>query len=344
MATPFPGMFFRHVREMPAGRFPLPSHALQYPYGFFQRKRLKKCESLLKNRKSALNYTEYEHLTRVSQELPVDFNTDNLLQKIITPPLVTENDAYLLKFAENEDEILAAQRLRYRVFNCEQNRGLDSAKNDEFDRDEFDEGAAHLIVFDKGNGMPIGTYRAIGQPGNAPDKMYSAREYEVNGIERYLPQIIEVGRSCVDKDYRNGAVVAFLWSGMAAITLRSGCRYLCGCVSLEDACPPVAWAVYQSLRDKGLFFPDVDFKPRQRFSFQRPAQTEIDSILNDRAQLRAAMPPLLKGYITIGAKLLGEPAFDYEFGSIDLPVMVDMWRLPDRYHKHFFPNITFPGD
>ncbi len=274
----------------------------------------------------------------------MDFNTDNLLQKITTPPLVTENDAYLLKFAENEDEILSAQKLRYRVFNCEQNRGLDSAKDAEFDRDEFDEGAAHLIVFDKASGLPIGTYRAIGQPGNDPARMYSAREYEVNGIERYLPQIIEVGRSCVAKDYRNGAVVAFLWSGMAAITLRSGCRYLCGCVSLEDARPAVAWAVYQSLRDKGLFFPDVDFKPRPQFSFPHPDKADIERVLNDKEQLREAMPPLLKGYITIGAKLLGEPAYDYEFGSIDLPVMVDMWHLPERYRKHFLPNTTFPGD
>ena len=182
----------------------------------------------------------------------MDFNTDNLFQKIINPPLVAENDAYLLKFAENDEEIFAAQKLRYRVFNCEQNRGLDSAKDAEFDRDEFDDGAAHLIVFDKSNGMPIGTYRAIGQPGNDPEKMYSAREYEVDGIAPYMPRIIEVGRSCVDRDYRNGAVVAFLWSGMAAITLRSGCRYLCGCVSLEDDRPAVAWALYESLRAKGL--------------------------------------------------------------------------------------------
>ena len=278
------------------------------------------------------------------QESPVDFNTDNLLQKITTPPLVTENESYLLKFAENRDEIFAAQKLRYRVFNCEQNRGLDSANDAQFDSDEFDDGAAHLIVFEKASGQPIGTYRAIGQPGLDPEKMYSAREYFVNGIEPYLPRIIEVGRSCVDKDYRNGAVVAFLWMGMAAITLRSGCRYLCGCVSLEDGDPAVAWAVYEHLRGKGLYFPGIDFKPREKFTFPHPSRAEIDAVLNDRARLREAMPPLLKGYITIGAKLLGEPAFDYEFGSIDLPVMVDMWRLPDRYHRHFFPNITFPGD
>lgn len=274
----------------------------------------------------------------------MDFNTDNLLNKIIDPPLVAENESYLLKFAETPEEIRAAQKLRYKVFNCEQNRGLDSARDSEFDKDEFDDGAAHLIVFDKASGVPIGTYRAIGQPENDPQKMYSAREYEVNGIDPYLPRIIEVGRSCVDKDYRNGAVVAFLWSGMAAITLRSGCRYLCGCVSLEDMHPAVSWAIYENLRDKGLFFPGIDFRARPKFNFPRPAEEEIAAVRNDRARLRLAMPPLLKGYITIGAKLLGEPAFDYEFGSVDLPVMVDMWRLPERYHRHFFPNITFPGD
>ena len=274
----------------------------------------------------------------------MDFNTDNLLQKITNPPLVTENETYLLKFAENKDEVFAAQQLRYRVFNCEQNRGLDSANSAEFDSDEFDEGAAHLIVFNKADGMPIGTYRAIGQPGNDPEKMYSAREYEVNGIEPYLPRIIEVGRSCVDKNYRNGAVVAFLWNGMATITLRSGCRYLCGCVSLEDAKPEVAWAIYEDLMDKNLYFPGVHFKPRAKFKFNRPDEAEIARVRADRAFMREAMPPLLKGYITIGAKLLGEPAFDYEFGSIDLPVMVDMWCLPDRYRNHFFPKNTFPGD
>ena len=274
----------------------------------------------------------------------MDFHTDNLLQKIVTPPLVEENENYLLKFAETPEEIRAAQKLRYKVFNCEQNRGLDTANRDEFDHDEFDDGAAHLIAYSKDNPNPIGTYRAIGQPGNDPDRMYSAREYYVTGVERYLPMTIEVGRSCVDKDYRNGAVVTLLWNGMAAITLRSGCRYLCGCVSLEDVRPAVAWAVYDDLKDKGLFSRNVSFKPREQFLFPRPPEEDIARVRADRAGIRQAVPPLLKGYLNLGGKLLGEPAFDYEFGSVDLPIMVDMWRLPERYRKHFFPNVVFPGD
>ena len=274
----------------------------------------------------------------------MDFHTDNLLQKIVTPPLVEENENYLLKFAETPEEILAAQKLRYKVFNCEQNRGLDTANRDEFDHDEFDDGAAHLIAYSKGNPNPIGTYRAIGQPGNDPDKMYSAREYYVTGAERYLPLTIEVGRSCVDKDYRDGAVVTLLWSGMAAITMRSGCRYLCGCVSLEDVRPAVAWAVYDDLKDKGLFSTNVSFKPREQFLFPRPPDEEIARVRADRACVRQAIPPLLKGYLNLGGKLLGEPAFDYEFGSVDLPIMVDMWRVPERYRKHFFQNVVFPED
>ena len=274
----------------------------------------------------------------------MDFHIDNLLQRITTPPLVEENENYLLKFAENQDEIRAAQRLRYKVFNCEQNRGLDTANRDEFDHDEFDDDAAHLLAYSKDNPDPIGTYRAIGQPGNDPEKMYSAREYLVDGVERYLPMTIEVGRSCVAKDYRNGAVVSLLWSGMAAITLRSGCRYLCGCVSLEDVHPAVAWAVYESLIDKGLLSTNVFFRPKKKFLFPRPSDEEVTRVKSDRAMIRQAIPPLMKGYLTLGAKLLGEPAFDYEFGSVDLPIMVDMWRLPERYRKHFFPNVVFPGD
>ena len=274
----------------------------------------------------------------------MDFHIDNLLQRITTPPLVEENENYLLKFAENQDEIRAAQKLRYKVFNCEQNRGLDSANRDEFDHDEFDDDAAHLLAYSKDNPDPIGTYRAIGQPGNDPEKMYSAREYLVDGVERYLPMTIEVGRSCVAKEYRNGAVVSLLWSGMAAITLRSGCRYLCGCVSLEDVRPAVAWAVYENLKEKGLLSPNAFFRPRKEFLFPRPSDEEVARVKADRAMIRQAIPPLMKGYLTLGAKLLGEPAFDYEFGSVDLPIMVDMWRLPERYRKHFFPNVVFPGD
>ena len=274
----------------------------------------------------------------------MDFYTDNLLQKIVTPPLVEENENYLLKFAETPEEIRAAQKLRYKVFNCEQNRGLDTANRDEFDHDEFDEGAAHLIVYSKDNPNPIGTYRAIGQPGNDPKKMYSAREYEVTGVELYLPMTIEVGRSCVDKDYRNGAVVTLLWSGMATITLRSGCRYLCGCVSLEDDHPAVAWAVYDDLKAQGLLSANMFFTPRKEFLFPRPPEEEIARVRADHDRIRQAVPPLLKGYLTLGGKLLGEPAFDYEFGSVDLPIMVDMWRVPERYRKHFFQNVVFPED
>ena len=92
---------------------------------------------------------------------------------------------------------------------------------------------------------------------------------------------------------------------------------------------PALMKHYESLLDQLLVYDDGVVK-----GFAHIAGTELKKLY---------VEPILHGS-SIGAKLLGEPAFDYEFGSIDLPVMVDMWRLPDRYHRHFFPNITFPED
>ena len=177
-----------------------------------------------------------------------------LKKRITTPVLIAEKTPYSIKFAADQEEVRAAQRLRYKVFNIEQGKGLDSAEADGIDRDEYDDVSVHLVVTAEDAAMPVvGTYRIIlAQQSGLDMGLYSEREYEIKGLEKILRHTLEVGRSCVDPAYRNGTVVALLWAGCSEIMARSAMRYLVGCVSLEDTRPAAGWAVYEHLLNEKL--------------------------------------------------------------------------------------------
>lgn len=257
-------------------------------------------------------------------------------KRFTTPALIAEKDLYSIKFAVDPEEIKATQRLRYKVFNVEQGKGLDSANRNGIDCDEFDDYCLHLIVEKKDDSMPVGTYRInIGPMADCDIGFYSSREYAITGFDAIQRQVLEVGRSCVSPEYRNGTVVALLWAGISEVLARTKMRYLTGCVSLEDTRPEVAWAVYDYLCENGKLSGEVTAVPREGFDLPRPEQEKIDAIRNNRLEFRRALPPLLKGYLRIGAKICGPPAFDYEFGTSDFLILMDVFKLPGRYSKHF---------
>ena len=260
-----------------------------------------------------------------------------LQRRISSPALIAEKDPYLVKIADTPEEVLETQKLRYRVFNQEQGKGLTAAEADGIDRDEYDDTSLHLVVREKNLNMPVGTYRIIlGQ--DRVEAMYSSREYEIKGLDAFLPMTLEVGRSCVDPEHRAGSVVALLWAGISEIMTRSGMRYLTGCVSLEDTRPEAAWAMYEYFRRQDLIMEEIHGVPRPEFVLPRPDEQAIEAVLADSASFRKLFPPLLKGYFRMGAKICGEPAFDYEFGTTDFLIILDVAHLPSRYNKHF--NVT----
>lgn len=257
-------------------------------------------------------------------------------RKISDPPVLVEKDLYSIKFATTPEEIEGALKLRYEVFNVEQGKGLDASDTIGIDRDEFDDYCLHLIVEHREVKKPVGTYRIhLGQVASSALGFYSAREFHIKGIDEIANQTIEVGRSCVSPEYRNGTVVALLWSGISEILFRSRQRYLFGCVSLENTDPAAGWALYEYLKANGKCSESIFASPTDTFKLQRPQQHEIDAILSDRRKTREILPPLFKGYLRLGAKICGEPAFDYEFGTIDFLILLDAGNLPERYTRHF---------
>jgi len=257
-------------------------------------------------------------------------------EHIIKPALLVETGKFMVKLAENHEEIERAQRLRYEVFNLEQGRGLESSDKYGIDFDEFDEDCLHLLVLEKAGEKVVGTYRAhLGCIANSAKGFYSSREYHISGLYKIADKCLELGRTCISPEFRTGVAVSLLWSAIAELLVRAELTYMLGCVSLENTDPAVGWALYEYISEKHPKYTDFDVMPRPGFILKRPAGQTINKLLSSNEFLRKNIPPLLKGYLRLGGCICGEPALDKEFGTIDFFIVVDINRVPERYQRRF---------
>ena len=106
---------------------------------------------------------------------------------------------------------------------------------------------------------------------------YSEQEYRIDGLAPIAPLAIEVGRTCVAPDSRNGSVVALLWSGISTLICRSGQRFLLGCVSLESTDPIHGWLIYQNLKEHNALSEQIHAYPRPEFRMEHPGEEALAS-------------------------------------------------------------------
>src|SRR5579859_1752105 len=194
---------------------------------------------------------------------------------------------YTLRIAADAAEIAAAQRLRYRVFAGELGATLHTPTPG-LDADEFDEYCDHLVVVEELTGEVVGTYRML-PPGRAP-KRYSSGEFDLTALGGLDADLVETGRSCVHPDHRDGAVINLIWAGIARYLHLTGHRWLAGCASvdLSDGGVTAAGVWEQAVR-RHLSPPEHRVLPRRPWvPVERPAG-------------RVAVPPLLRGYLRLGA-------------------------------------------
>jgi putative hemolysin len=228
-----------------------------------------------------------------------------------------------VSLAKNSAEILDAQRLRYRVFSEEMGANL-KTRIEGVDQDIYDAYCDHLVVRNDDNGEVVGTYRIL-----SPEKAnrigyYSENEFDLTRLQHLRPQLVEIGRSCVHPDFRSGATITLLWAGLAKYMLENGYQYLMGCasISMRDG-GHVAASLYRQL--------SAEMSPIEYRVFPRCA-LPLESLRQDVA---AELPPLVKGYLRAGAWVCGDPAWDPDFNTADLPILLPMSRLDSRYSRHF---------
>lgn len=234
----------------------------------------------------------------------------------------------ILSVASTEHDLHAVrevQRLRYKVFI--ETLGLSALENPErLDCDEFDDYCDHLIVRESINLKVVGTYRVL-SPAKARrlGRFYSENEFDLGRLNHLRGRMVEAGRACIHPDYRGGSVIMLLWSGLADYMRRQQSDYLIGCASMSVADGGHnAIAVYQALQKVHAAPQEYRVTPHLPFP--------IGEIEGARAP---HVPALIKGYMRSGAWLCGEPAWDPDFESADLFLMLPLANLDSRYAKHY---------
>ena len=229
--------------------------------------------------------------------------------------------------AERPEEIEQAMRLRYRVFRDE--FGARLSAGDGLDRDLFDRHCHHLIVRDRQRDEVVGTYRVLlPERARRIGRLYAEDEFWLTRLNPIRDELVELGRSCVHPDYRTGGVILLLWTGLGAFLSQHVCGYVIGCVSVPMGDGGAfAAGLYRQLARTHLADESLRVWPRDRLPIESfDAGDAVDAV---------AVPPLMKGYLRCGARLLGEPHRDYAFGCADFPMMLSLDRLDARYQRRF---------
>ena len=236
-----------------------------------------------------------------------------------------------VKIATTPGEIEEAQRLRFQVFNLELNKGLQSSYARGLDVDEFDAVCDHLIVRDLKSGDVVGTYRLLrGAEAHRHSGFYSEKEFDLSRIKTLDGELLELGRSCARKDFRDRALIPLMWEAIAEQVRKHQVRYLFGCGSLYSTDVGAVSAIFSLLKNK-FYGPETQrVFPVDRCRFDGLLE-QGDSA--DEPALFQKLPGLIKGYLRIGALVGGPPALDREFGTADFFLILDFGTLKGEYLK-----------
>jgi len=240
-----------------------------------------------------------------------------------------EQGGITVSWARHLDQVRAAQRLRYAVFADEMGARLATTVPGH-DVDLFDDFCEHLLVRDQASGQVIGTYRVL-TPAQARriGSTYSDTEFDLTRLRELRSRMVELGRSCVHHDHRQGGVILALWGALAGFMHRNRLDTMIGCASIPmwhqgvisgDA----AASIWRQVSATHMAPIQYQVQPRLPLPVERLDDT-----------LTVEPPALIRGYLRLGAKVLGAPAWDPDFNTADLPMLMRIADLPPRYRRHF---------
>ncbi|QHI96312.1 GNAT family N-acetyltransferase [Aristophania vespae] len=243
-----------------------------------------------------------------------------------------------VRIARTQAEREAAQALRYKVFFEEMGAHPDEhTLKTRLDADEFDEVADHLLVIDHAKSSEaegvVGTYRLLrSEVAKKIGRFYTSSEYDISPLTDFPGHLLEVGRSCVAREYRGRAAMQLLWRGIASYIFLHRIDVLFGCASLSGTNPDalndeLTWLYHNHLAPPAL---RVKALPERYVSMQRTDPTKLDK----RACL-SRLPPLIKGYLRLGGYVGDGAVVDEQFNTTDVAVLVKSELLADKYYRHY---------
>jgi putative hemolysin len=238
-----------------------------------------------------------------------------------------------IKITTDQSEIREAQRLRFQVFNLEMNKGLKASYERGLDVDAFDPFCDHLIVRDAPSNEVVGTYRLLlGSQARKHIGFYSEGEFDLGKIKQLDGELLELGRSCARKDFRDRALIPLMWETIAQYVSAHRVRYLFGCGSLYTTDPQEVSESFSLLKRKYYADESLRVAPLARCRFE---SIDDDVPIADEQALFVKLPSLIKGYLRLGAVVCGPPALDREFGTADFLLLLDMRNLSADYLARF---------
>lgn len=231
---------------------------------------------------------------------------------------------FAISITREPGEIREAQALRYQVFGVEGGARLPSAALG-LDIDRYDHHCDHLIARDTKSGAVVGTYRILPPHVAMHMGFYSDTEFLTRALDHLKPAMCEFGRACVDQRYRTGAVIMQLWAGLAAYMLQHGYEHVLGVasVALNDGGHNAA-SMYRAFSEDASQSSCYRVTPRKRLALERFDQHRP-----------IELPALVKGYLRVGARVCGAPAFDQVFNCADFLMLLSLDDMHPRYARHF---------
>jgi len=250
-----------------------------------------------------------------------------------------DSPAITVRLAATSAEVFAAQRLRYKVF-YEEWGAIPGplALSEQRDAEPFDAVAEHLIVIDHARAKAgidcgvVGNYRLL-RSAHAQREFYSAREFDISRLQlRNDLRLLELGRSCVLREYRNRPVLQSLWRALAQYVAEHRIDLMFGCASFRGTDPASIVEPLAYLHHHHLAQPEC--RPRaighERIAMDRLPKEKIDATRAIRG-----MEPLIRGYLRLGASVGDGACIDRQFNAIDVCIVLPTSNLTEKYVKHY---------
>lgn len=259
-------------------------------------------------------------------------------------PVLAVTGALEVRLAETEAEIEQAQRLRYSVFYQEMSAIPSPAMREAGrDFDHFDEVCDHLLVVDRsihdddGQPLVVGTYRLMREDYAAKSGgFYTATEYDIGAMLNGMPKgtrYLELGRSCVLKDYRTRAsTMQLLWRGLMAYCARFSLDVMFGCASFQGTSVDALAVPLSYLHHFHAMPPELRVKARPELYV---SMNLIDKDAIDPKETLRALPPLVKGYVRAGCTIGDGAVIDHQFGTTDVFIFLPLANMDSRYKSRF---------
>jgi putative hemolysin len=245
-----------------------------------------------------------------------------------------------LRLAENEADVYAAQRLRYRIF-CEEMGGAanSAVQQQKRDFDQFDEVCYHLLVIDNtrvGDARVVGTYRLLTRTNMLKlGSFYTETEYDISGAKKTEGEILELGRSCVEQQYRTRPVIQMLWSGIGSFIVAQDIKLMFGCASFNGVNAHAHQHALSYLYHYHLA--PADIRPRALPAFYTNMNLMPKEEVVPRAALNA-LPPLIKGYLRLNGVVGDGAVLDYAYNTCDVSIVVQTDKLKESYVQRYMPE------